>query len=67
MSKENTATQVSYFVNSGVISLGALTFNQWMALGGLFFSALTFAVNAYFQYQRNQILKQRESKRDSDS
>lgn len=57
MSKESAASNISYIGNASIGAAGLLTFNEWMMLGGLIFSALTFAVNFYFQYQRNKILK----------
>lgn len=64
MPKENIASNTSYLVNSSVVAGGALTFNEWMMLGGFILGCLTFAANVFFQWQRNQILK--EQKKDED-
>lgn len=58
MAKENAATATSYLVNGTMVTGGALTFNEWMMFGGFVLGCLTFAVNVYFQYQRNKMLKQ---------
>lgn len=54
MAKADTAAAASYLNNFIVGATGALTFNEWMMLGGLVFSALTFFVNLHYQRKRSK-------------
>lgn len=67
MTMDRTTTGASYGVSAATMIysfLDSFTHDEWAAIGimgGLFFGALTWITNVYFQRQRNRILEQQKN------
>ncbi|EOG2766486.1 phage holin, partial [Salmonella enterica] len=67
MTMDRTTTGASYGVSAATMIysfLDSFTHDEWAAIGimgGLFFGALTWISNVYFQRQRNRILEQQKN------
>lgn len=44
----------------GIATLGMLTFNEWLALGGFFLALLSFLLNWYYQHKRYVLERDRK-------
>lgn len=57
---ESITPQASYWTNGFGFAWGAITFSQWVMGITLILGILTFAVNFYYQRQRNEMERARE-------
>lgn len=48
-------TSITNPTGAGVAAAGALTFNEWMALGGFLLALGGFIVNWYYQHKRYKL------------
>jgi len=55
--KVQALTSTSMPTGAGASILGALTFNEWLALGGFVLALGGFIVNWYYQHERTKILR----------
>lgn len=62
MKAESLTPQAAYITNGAGFAWGAMTFNQWVMLVTLILGVLTFFVNLYFQWRRNEREKRHESR-----
>lgn len=60
MKAESLTPQASYITNGAGFTWGALTFNQWIMGITIVLGILTFAVNSYYQWKRNERERARE-------
>lgn len=56
--KVQAATSVATPTGAGVAGVGALTFNEWLALGGFLLALGGFVINWYYQHKRYELMKQ---------
>ena len=45
-----SAEPTTYAASLGVSFFGAITMNEWIAIGGLALGGMTFAANCYFKW-----------------
>ncbi len=57
--KVQVVTNVTGPIGAGTATVGALTLNEWMALGGFLLALLSFLLNWYYQHKRYEIEKNR--------
>ncbi|MDF1687322.1 MAG: phage holin [Parvibaculaceae bacterium] len=56
------AEPTTYAASLGVSFFGALTMNEWIAVGGLALGGLTFATNVYFKWLHYKLAERQANK-----
>ncbi len=57
-----SAEPTTYAASLGVSFFGAITMNEWIAVGGLALGGMTFAANCYFKWLHYKLAERQATK-----